>query len=65
MTTWAGVEFGWVQITSALIIIGVWFAIAFFGWKFFMENPMAKTGNKRKKPGSDRKQSLPPRSLSE
>ena len=61
MTTWAGVEFGWVQITSALIIVGVWFAIAFFGWKFFMANPMAKTGNKRKKPGSDRKQSLPPR----
>jgi len=43
-----------------VVIIGVWFAIAFFGWKFFMENPMAKTGNNRKKPGSDRKQPLPP-----
>ena len=49
MTTWAGPEFGWVQALSWFIIIGFWVAVAFFGWKFFMENPMAKTGKERKK----------------
>ena len=49
MTSWAGPEFGWVQALSWFIIIGFWVAVAFFGWKFFMENPMAKTGKERKK----------------
>jgi hypothetical protein len=49
MTTWAGPEFGWVQALSWFIIIGFWLGVAFFGWKFFMENPMAKTGKERRK----------------
>ena len=49
MTTWAGPEFGWVQALSWLLIIGFWLGVAFFGWKFFMENPMAKTGKERRK----------------
>jgi hypothetical protein len=49
MTTWAGPEFGWVQALSWFIIIGFWVGVAFFGWKFFMENPMAKTGKERRK----------------
>ena len=49
MTTWAGPEFGWLQLGSWIIIIGFWLAVAFFGWKFFMENPMAKTGKERRK----------------
>ena len=49
MTTWAGPEFGWMQALSWLFIIGFWLGVAFFGWKFFMENPMAKTGKERRK----------------
>jgi len=49
MKTWAGPEFGLLQIGSWLIVIGVWLAIIFFAWKFFMENPMAKTGKERRK----------------
>jgi len=49
MTTWAGPEFGWMQLASWIIIIGFWVGVAFFGWKFFMENPMAKTGKERRK----------------
>jgi len=49
MTTWAGPEFGWVQALSWFLIIGFWLGVAFFGWKFFMENPMAKTGKERRK----------------
>ena len=49
MTTWAGPEFGLMQLASCAIIIGFWLAVAFFGWKFFMENPMAKTGKERRK----------------
>ena len=49
MTKWAGPEFGWLQIGSWVIIIGFWLTVAYFGWKFFMENPMAKTGKERKK----------------
>jgi len=49
MTTWAGPEFGLMQLASWAIIIGFWLAVAFFGWKFFMENPMAKTGKERRK----------------
>ena len=49
MTKWAGPEFGLLQIGSWLIVIGVWLAIIFFAWKFFMENPMAKTGKERRK----------------
>ena len=49
MTTWAGPEFGWVQALSWFLIIGFWLGVAFFGWKFFMENPMAKTGRERRK----------------
>lgn len=49
MTTWAGPEFGWMQLASWIIIIGFWLGVAFFGWKFFMENPMAKTGKERRK----------------
>jgi hypothetical protein len=49
MTTWAGPEFGWVQALSWFMIIGFWLGVAFFGWKFFMENPMAKTGKERRK----------------
>ena len=49
MTTWAGPEFGWMQLASWIIIIGFWLGVAFFGWKFFMENPMAKTGRERRK----------------
>ncbi|HKP00057.1 MAG TPA: hypothetical protein VJU02_00355 [Nitrospiraceae bacterium] len=49
MTTWAGPEFGWVQALSWFLIIGFWLGVAFFGWKFFMENPMAKTGKERRR----------------
>jgi len=49
MTKWAGPEFGWVQLISWILIIGFWVAVAYFGWKFFMENPMAKTGKERRK----------------
>ena len=60
MTKWAGPEFGWLQVGSWIIIIGMWIAIVYFAWKFFMENPMAKTGKDRKKLESDRRSSLPP-----
>ena len=59
MTTWAGPEFGWLQLGSWIIIIGFWLAVAFFGWKFFMENPMAKTGKERRKLESNILSSLP------
>ena len=49
MTKWAGPEFGFMQYASWFIIIGIWVAIAYFGWRFFMENPMAKTGKERRK----------------
>ena len=48
MTKWAGPEFGLLQIASWFIIIGFWIAVAYFGWKFFMENPMTKTGKERR-----------------
>jgi hypothetical protein len=38
-----------MQLASWIIIIGFWLGVAFFGWKFFMENPMAKTGKERRK----------------
>ena len=60
MTKWAGPEFGWLQVGSWIIIIGMWIAIVYFAWKFFMENPMAKTGKDRKKLESDNRSSLPP-----
>ena len=60
MTKWAGPEFGLLQIGSWIIIIGMWLGIVYFAWKFFMENPMAKTGKDRKKLESDRRPSLPP-----
>ena len=44
MTKFAGPEFGWLQIGSWIIIIGTWIGIVYFAWRFFMENPMAKTG---------------------
>ena len=50
MTKWAGPEFGLLQIGSWIIIIGIWLGIAYFGWKFFMENPMAKNKKDRKNP---------------
>jgi len=59
MTTWAGPEFGWMQLASWIIIIGFWVGVAFFGWKFFMENPMAKTGKERRKLESKILSSLP------
>ena len=59
MTTWAGPEFGWMQLVSWIIIIGFWVGVAFFGWKFFMENPMAKTGKERRKMESKILSSLP------
>jgi len=49
MTKWAGPEFGFMQFASWFIIIGFWVAVAYFGWRFFMENPMAKTGKERRK----------------
>jgi len=49
MTKWAVPEFGFMQFASWFIIIGFWVAVAYFGWKFFMENPMAKTGKERRK----------------
>ena len=58
MTTWAGPEFGWVQALSWFIIIGFWLGVAFFGWKFFMENPMAKTGKERRKLESNIRSSI-------
>ena len=60
MTKWAGPEFGLLQIGSWIIIIGLWLGIVYFAWKFFLENPMAKTGKDRKKLESDRRSSLPP-----
>ena len=60
MTKWAGPEFGWLQVGSWIIIIGMWIAIVYFAWKFFMENPMAKTEKDRKKLESDNRSSLPP-----
>lgn len=60
MTTWAGPEFGWVQALSWFIIIGFWLGVAFFGWKFFMENPMAKTGKERRKLESNIRSSIEP-----
>ncbi|MEP6959791.1 MAG: hypothetical protein ABI980_13765 [Nitrospirota bacterium] len=60
MSKWAGPEFGLLQIGSWLIVIVVWLAIVFFAWKFFMENPMAKTGRDRKKLDSENRSSLPP-----
>ena len=54
MTTWAGPEFGWLQIGSWIIVIGIWLAIVYFAWKFFLENPMAKTGKERRKLDSQR-----------
>ena len=30
MTTWAGPEFGWLQIGSWIIVIGIWLAIVYF-----------------------------------
>ena len=62
MTKWAGPEFGLFQIGSWIIIIGIWLGIAYFGWKFFMENPMTKDKKDKKKPESDRRPSLPPSS---
>ena len=49
MTKWAGPEFGLLQMASWIITIGFWIAVAYFGWKFFMENPMAKTGKEMRK----------------
>jgi hypothetical protein len=49
MTTWAGPEFGWVQALSWLLVIGFWLAVAFFGWKFFMPNPMDRDKKHQKK----------------
>jgi hypothetical protein len=60
MTKWAGPEFGLLQIGSWIIVIGIWLGIVYFAWKFFMENPMAKTGRDRKKLESDNRSSLPP-----
>lgn len=54
MTTWTGPEFGLIQIVSWTIIIGIWVAIVYFAWKFFLENPMAKTGKERRKLESQR-----------
>ena len=60
MSKWAGPEFGLLQIGSWIIIIGMWLGIVYFAWKFFMENPMAKTGKDRKKRESEHRSSLPP-----
>ena len=60
MSKWAGPEFGLMQIGSWLIVIGVWATIIFFAWKFFMENPMAKTGKDRRKLESENRSSPPP-----
>jgi hypothetical protein len=49
MTTWAGPEFGWVQALSWLLVIGFWLGVAFFGWKFFMPNPMDRDKKHQKK----------------
>ncbi|NOT23992.1 MAG: hypothetical protein HOP22_14900 [Nitrospiraceae bacterium] len=54
MTTWTGPEFGLIQIVSWTIIIGIWLAIVYFAWKFFLENPMATTGKERRKLDSQR-----------
>ena len=54
MTTWTGPEFGLMQIVSWTIVIGIWLAIVYFAWKFFLENPMAKTGKERRKLESQR-----------
>jgi hypothetical protein len=62
MSKWAGPEFGLMQIGSWLIVIGVWATIIFFAWRFFMENPMAKTGKDRRKLESNRESSPPPNS---
>ena len=50
MTKFDMPQFGMLQLGSWIIIISVWIAIAYFGWKFFMENPMAKTKKDRKNP---------------
>jgi hypothetical protein len=60
MTKWAGPEFGLLQIGSWIIVIAVWLTIFYFAWKFFLENPMARTGRDRKKLESDNRSSLPP-----
>ena len=60
MSKWAGPEFGLMQIGSWLIVIGVWVTIIFFAWRFFMENPMAKTGKDRRRLESENRSSLPP-----
>jgi len=60
MSKWAGPEFGLMQIGSWLIVIGVWATIIFFAWRFFMENPMAKTGKDRRKLESENRSSPPP-----
>ncbi len=60
MSKWAGPEFGLMQIGSWLIVIAVWLIIVYFAWKFFMENPMAKTGKDRRRLESNREPSPPP-----
>ena len=60
MTKFDMPQFGMLQLVSWIIIIGMWIGIAYFAWKFFMENPMAKTGKDRKKLESDNRSSLPP-----
>lgn len=60
MSKWAGPEFGLMQIGSWLIVIAVWLTIVYFAWKFFMENPMAKTGKDRRRLESNRAPSPPP-----
>ena len=62
MTKWAGPEFGLLQIGSWFIVIVVWLAIAYYGWKFFMENPMVRAKRDTKNPESDRRRPLPPSS---
>ena len=62
MTKFDMPQFGMLQLGSWIIIIGIWIGIAYFAWKFFMENPMTKTGKDKKKPESDRRPSLPPSS---
>jgi hypothetical protein len=59
MSKWAGPEFGLMQIGSWLIVIAVWLIIVYFAWKFFMENPMAKTGKDRRRLESNREPSPP------
>ena len=60
MTKFDMPQFGMLQLVSWIIIIGMWIGVAYFAWKFFMENPMAKTGKDRKKLESDNRSSLPP-----